>query len=180
MIGIDIDGVLADFVYSFTQVAALLDDRTEVFATGGQLDWDTLAEYVDENDVWRRIDTFPFWRYMYPLVTHGEIEQLRDFVRKGTEVTYITSRKNTSTTLRQTVDWLEAHGFPNPGNTLHAREKSPAIKSLGITDFLDDNPRHLREITGCKVWVRDQPYNRAPEFDGLPRVGSLGEWLRRL
>lgn len=181
MIGLDIDGVLCDFVYSFRQVAHHLNPDSDVYSTGGQLDWDVLADTEEEEDtIWRYIDTFPFWLNMTPLVTPGEIQQMVEYEFSTDYIVYITSRKDKGHAMEQTVDWLTKYGFPNPGHVISAREKSSVIKQKNVHAFLDDNPRHLREIQGCELWVRDWKYNRLEEFAHLPRVSSVGEWLRSI
>ncbi len=181
MIGFDIDGVLCDFVHGFRQVAHHLNPQSKVYSTGGQLEWDVLADSDEEEDkIWRYIDTFPFWLNMSPLVTPGEIQQMTDHMKQREGILYVTSRKEKGYAIEQTVDWLAKHGFPNPDAVISARDKSPVIRSHGMRAFLDDNPRHLREIEGTEVWVRDWKYNRLVEFDHLPRVSSVGEWLRSI
>ena len=178
-IALDIDGVLADFTYSWRRLGAKHFD-IEVYSCGGQLQWDFKdLTQPQENRLWRLIDDNDFWRNMYPLVSHGEIEHLRA-VSQEVDIAYVTSRKDRGDTAEQTREWLQAHGFPNADQLYQAREKAPVLKGIGATTLLDDNPRHLDEVTeaGIDVWVRDWPYNR-DHGEGLPRVGSLSEFLGR-
>ncbi len=96
----------------------------------------------------------------------------------GFEFVYVTNRQKGIDLHRQTVLWLNEHGWPK-GDLFVTRDKAEALRSFGKTlvAHLDDAPENIEAMRGLglPVWVRDWPYNR--HVLGVPRVGSLGEFL---
>ena len=179
VIGLDVDGVLADFTRAFRVIANDLYG-VPVHGSGGQPTWhphDLTAE--QDQQVWRVIDGKPrFWHNLDPIITPGEIADLNAIVRgEDEEVVYVTARHDRAAVA--TGYWLRANGLP-PGDVIHAGDKVPVLNDTPrLRGFLDDSPHGVTKMraAGLPVFVRDWPYNRHVE---AARVGSVGEYIAAL
>lgn len=177
LIGLDIDGVIADFVHPFGKMAQ------EMFGVrarpaGAQLQgrFNGLTD-EQERALWDRIDSDfmgEFWENLPPLVTPGEIEDMHALRSEGYEFTFVTSRHSKSK--YATERWLMKHGFV--GRLHMMKHKAPYLAEVeNLVAFIDDSPAHVEAMRDAqvKVYLRDWPYSR--HVTGVPRVGSVGEYL---
>lgn len=181
IIGLDIDGVLADFTRAYRAIAHDLHG-VPIHGGGAQPTWHP-HDLTDEQDaaVWAEINASGglFWRRLDPVVTPGEVSDLNALVADGYSVAYVTARH--AKTLYVTGRWLYEAGLPH-GEVTSANNKVPVLTRYGeaLQGFLDDSPHGVRRMhgAGLPVYVRDWPYNR--QIVGPPRVGSVGEYLHRI
>lgn len=179
-IALDIDGVLADFTYPFSDLAAdLYPDRMTPRAVGSQPTWhfEELSE-AEQARVWEAVDATggEFWRALPPLFTPGELEAMHVAELRGFRFVYVTARHSKAE--GPTHDWLQAHRLP-AGPLYMTGRKAGLLRGLPwLRGMLDDSPQGVEAMAraGLPVYVRDWPYNRALEREA-PRVGSLGEYL---
>jgi FMN phosphatase YigB (HAD superfamily) len=150
-IGLDIDGVLADFGSAVHSRA-----RAMGFASSDHA-WDLGLSRRDFEsvmaDAWQDAD---FWRALKPYPTAAAS---LCFVPR----VYLTARpiSNAVTSL-----WLAQHGFPAPERCLSVgdpRKKVAAARALRLTTFVDDKPETVQALAeaGLISYLYDQPWNRS-------------------
>lgn len=169
-IGIDIDGVLADFVPDYQRLHVKLTGR-DTFVEGDNIDpptwhWPALRGYTpaETSTVWATIMADPnFWKRLVPM--RHNIDSLsrvyRGLGEAGHEVYFVTTRigilakQQTEMWLRQWVVGFGAPGGPEV-TVLIARfgQKGLIAKGLGLDCFIDDN------YDNCVEVVRDSPATR--------------------
>lgn len=181
VIGLDVDGVLADFCRAYREIAHSLHG-VPVHGSGAQLTWHP-ADLTEAQDaeVWRAIEASDsFWRNLDPVITHGDILDLRAIERAGVaDFVYVTARHRWARS--QTLVWLARHGLP-AGRLHMTGDKAPVLaKYPGLVGFLDDSPHGVATLhaAGAPVYVRDWPYNRDLSA-AVPRVGGVGEYLHAI
>lgn len=185
VIGLDLDGVMADFTHPFSVVAHDLFPHVPVRTSGAQLTWafeGLTAEQLAE--VWAAVDGTggAFWFDLCPLFTRGERNTLVD-LSATYDIAYVTARMRRAH--EATSGWLHKHGLMVYRSEFHMPGGNKAAflrKRYGdrLIGFLDDKPAGVLEMhaAGLPVWVRDWPYNRDASVRGVvPRVGSVGEFL---
>ncbi len=198
VIGIDIDGVLADFTTAYVPLIQKVTGR-ELFpphwrqkATFPQTwDFDLDAGYTkaELSEVWKVIKTSKtFWRDLKPLegaVT--TIKHLNWLSERNTDIYFLTNRMGTHAK-SQTESWLYQCGMANPTVILVA-EKAPLVKALGIEAFIDDKPDTLNDVANHAqahgltvkghIYKMRAPYNVGLKRDDLIPVNSLAEMLEK-
>ena len=163
-IGIDVDGVLADFDSAFRQVehgmfgtsqtpqASTCDDEDESVAPSATLREATKnagESATRQAAVWRRIRaTADFWTTLRPCDAES-IRRLHGMMlRHRWEVVFITQRPQTAgdTAQRQTQRWLTRHGFDMPSVLVIAGSRGAAANALRLTYHVDDSPRNCVDV----------------------------------
>lgn len=177
----DVDGVLADFTYGWRTMAHYAHGY-ELYSCGGQRAWafeDMDPEHVDA--MWKRVaDSKSFWNDLYTLIGYGEILDMRESIRDF-EPLYLTHRPGMTASM-QTRNWLKNHLFPH-GEVINAYDKAKALDVFrgqrAIAAVIEDAPRNISAFlqAGWPIYIRDWPYNRLPEFEGIPRVSSISEFI---
>ncbi len=166
-IGLDIDGVLAQFS------KGMVDKAIELGLTGYPTrkedvsHWDHLS---DCGDLWKRIKyDESFWLYLEPFPDALPI----DF-----EVTrYITSRPIGN---EISYFWLWKNGFPNPERCTtvpNPDDKLEVLRQIGIDVFVDDRIETCHQIqdAGIQAILFNAPYQRGHAYTGLVPIYSLKE-----
>lgn len=197
-LGIDIDGVLANFTDS---CAKLITRKTGVKFPKASDEWPTVWswEKVDGvtpdhmDKVWEIITQkdSTFWKDLDPLpgITPA-MKRLDQLSKQGHDVTFFTHRMG-HRAKAQTEEWLYANYINYPCVILSGN-KTPLIKLLDITFFIDDKPSTIEDLyqtaererwyMGDKhFYLKDTPYNklnRRPEVriatsiqDALEKAG---------
>ncbi len=201
----DVDGVLADFCYGFSDLAIRRFHQPFIapYSNGGQPSWEWSHYPGIPHDVisamWAFIqESEIFWYDLLPLTPRGEIEDMRVTCRQF-NVAYMTARPG-DTAKQQTEDWLTEYGFPSGQVIIQADKPKGCHRLQGagaeIVGIIDDRPRTLVDLyeDGWPVTIRDAQYNRTDTADvsaqrrlslremdrvGL-RVTSLAEFLGRI
>lgn len=182
-VSFDVDGVIADFVLSFTReaykVSKLFPIDVDIYRTNEQKVWKFPWPNDFYDEVWEEIDnTYNWWMTLEPIVTTQEVAAI-NFLIKEHDVYFITSRKRTLglPACKQTSLWLESIGI----NASHAvtiatqpDKKHQLINALDIDCHIDDKPNIIELVnnhSGAISCVRRWEYN----------VGALGqEWFNNL
>lgn len=180
IIGVDCDGVLADFTYGYknklfevsgVRRIGLNEDPTMWYWAQGQAGY-TPAE---DSAAWASIKTDPmFWATLPPYAnTRRVLNELDELMLAGHEVYYITHRMGVAPHL-QTRAWLEQNGAVAGPQVLIVRDhvfpggKEPAnkghlAKGLGLTHLIDDKPENCLDVKAasplCDVYLLEQPWN---------------------
>jgi uncharacterized HAD superfamily protein len=189
-IGIDLDGVLADFVWKFTWTMARRFPEVAGLPmhTGEQPTWEfhklpgITREMVAET--WQVVEETPDWWVDVPLcATPDEVRWLGRIAERH-EVFVVTARYphgTGSSVTAQTRQWLHRYGLGAAGLLLTTR-KGLAAQALGLGYFLDDHAGNAVDVadstTGlCQVLLLDRPFNRDLQDLRVSRVPSLGAFL---
>ncbi len=166
-IGLDIDGVLADFVGGFLREAQLagMGDRFPKSAEEWVFHHPPDREAFDE--IWEQIEgDRSFWLGLSPLMRPSDIP--------FEPALYCTARPIAT---EVTQAWLFAHGFPpSPVSTVpYGHSKLHSLKTNKIEAFVDDNLGNYDEITkgGIVCYLWDTPANRHRTEGGLKRIFGL-------
>lgn len=195
-IGIDIDGVLADFNGSYARL--LIRDGLNLLPKGWEDNpnwpttwfWERDAGYTKEAEshAWKEHilkENSQFWRKLDPLP--GAKQALRRFntvTNLGVEVLFITNRMG-HRAKRQTEEWLYEFGINFP-TVILAADKPPVLKSLGVTHFIDDKLDTLNDclIAGLRrevnLYLKDAPYNRVGRQPGYKVVDGIWPFVEDL
>ena len=179
---LDIDGVLADFVLGFRQLA---NQRygVPVYGTMEQLDWSfpdlTVAQ---QNHLWTEIrESKTFWRDLPVLPTN--VLLLEDAVDNH-RVYFCTSRPGDSAQY-QTAAWLDEKFYITYPTVIVSSEKGRVAAGVGANFALDDKVEHIRQIqrdSSANAFLLDRPYNQDPDFGPwplLPRAQTVDEFFTK-
>ena len=200
-IGLDIDGVLADFVPVYQALFVSLTGRN-AFEPGDNVDppvwdWPTLRGYTDEETsaVWKVITSdLAFWLKLQPHSqnTHTLRAMLKELERRH-EVYFVTSRPG-ERSKRQTEIWLyEQLAYPMRVPNVYptvlivgSRAKGRIAKALKLDVYIDDNFDNVMdcatEAPTTRTYLLNRRYNRQDEqgramipAPGIRRVDTLGQ-----
>ena len=195
VLGIDIDGVLADFNTAYAE--------TLVETTGVDLlplnwrenianksyptswNWDIDAGYTKEQirQTWERaiFTSSKFWKSLPPLP--GAIDAIKQFNKlslDGHEIYFLTHR-NGKKAKQQTEEWLYDHGMNYP-TVLLSGDKLPILVNLGANFFIDDKLATVNEVYRAKalhnVYLLNCPWNNEGREKGLKSVHTVEEALK--
>jgi uncharacterized HAD superfamily protein len=179
-IGIDVDGVLANFNDDYGRILVETSGRNLIPAnfTIDDIDtwhWEKKLGYTakEVDAVWRVIDTHPFfWSALRALPGARHLTALN-----AHDVYFITSRPGV-TAKQQTENWLVAHGIFRP-TVLISSKKGPVVAGLDLDFFVDDKLENCVEVEAAapntRVYLLDYKYNRDMAFNR--RVQTLTQAL---
>lgn len=188
----DIDGVLADFIKGFTELAYKSFNSGIIPFTTCDLkskDFDEDFPSIPLADTWDHIIKYPeeFWNSLNTLATELELSKLQR-LHSDNIVYFVTQRPNYATWSAR--DWLYKHIAPLIPNVIVIPEKSQTAYKKGeiaravSADYaIEDNVSNATALSlECrKVFFIDKPYNQC---DFLPhnveRVKTLGEALDQI
>lgn len=182
-IGIDLDGVVADFCARYRQLTLDTFNKPDP-PDMPQTNWDPPWVSKEEDDlIWKQIrGTQDFWLSLGPekgtsLLT--EASYLCD-------IYFITTRTPTlgQATETQSQRWLYTHFDIRYPQVIVTRKKGEVAAALDLFAFIDDKPSNLDRIQAeaptCArtTYLRDKPYNQ--ESQAHIRVPDLNTFLKRL
>ncbi len=182
----DVDGVLADFVYSFTVLANRLYG-TPVTLTDDQPRWDGFPGMTPEqiDETWAVINRSPdFWTNVKPAVATHTFDRINSLQDKA-NVYFTTNRKDYGTdTAGQTWQWLQDNGVLLPSVVL-VEKKGELARSINADFLIDDKAGNAiyaayHAAPKLKSYILDRPYN---QFDNnvigskVTRVYTVKDFL---
>lgn len=178
-VGVDVDGVLANFVGSARTVCKQLfngrpDDH--LIQTGWGFDSIGITK-EEENLLWRTIDAAPnWWMGLDRLPETNLLGKLCQDHR----VIFITNRKDGSCGLPievQTARWLEQNYHLDHPTVTISDNKGPLAAGLKLDYFIDDRPKNVAEVHPYvqATALLDATYNQ--EFSHTWRVHSFDEFV---
>lgn len=179
-IGVDMDGVVADFVGAFSRLSAAMHAKPLPPATRWDW-WDDALTPEEFDKSWQWIRQNPqFWETLHPtqdFILAGRQVILESHSQKD-DVYFITSRHGHGVQYH-TTEWLIRHGIPRPHVIMapDAVAKARVAKALGLDVFVDDKPENVTAVAPHVPVTRlfSQPWNQ--DADTQLRVFSLKEVL---
>ena len=194
-IGVDVDGVLADFNRSFIERVTVVT-RKDLFPPRpfDIMTWDYPESYgysdAEVSAVWDDVKRDPlFWSSLSAYVgTWDAIHALRlRESNNGDEVYFITARPGYRPKV-QTEIWLRVNsGYPTWTPTvLISSDKAGCASALKLDKYIDDRVKNVVLVASTQqsqttVYVMDRPWNA--DFDceayGVTRVRSVQEMFYR-
>jgi uncharacterized HAD superfamily protein len=180
-VGVDMDGVIDDFVSAFRYEAQRVLGRAfPLFSSDWDFsNWNMTAE--EQGKVWDRIRETENWFLWREGPFSGSINPLLN-LSKSYELYFITTRVQTQglSVQTQTQYRLSNLGVEFP-TVVVIKDKGPVSAALQLDAFIDDRIENLQRIQECspstKIYLMDQTYNenfREPE--SWTRVRSLREF----
>lgn len=195
ILGIDVDGVLADFNTSFAEAmieVTGVDQFPKNWREGikdktypNTWNWDLDAGYNKEQSrkVWEQgiLTSSKFWKSLAPLSGAQEaIKQFNRLSNEGHEVYFLTHR-NGKKAKQQTEEWLYDLGMNYP-TVLLTGNKLPVIANLGVNFFIDDKLATVNEVYRAKVvknlYLFNSPWNVEGREKGLVSVHTIEDALK--
>ena len=193
-IGVDIDGVLADFTGGARR---FFKDKfggpsDKVVQTGWGFDSLNTDDFrLPENHeeiLWEHVDATPNW--WCSLEPEKGTSLLPEVAAKH-DVYFITNRKskhydNGMSVRQQTQYWLRTQfGIEFP-TLIMIKDKGPIVRDLELNYFLDDRDANLISILQhsygngdpCRSFVMNQPYNSHVLF--VPRAMSFDDFAKEI
>ena len=180
----DIDGVLADFCWGFTEAAGLKPWSHTV-----QQAWDFDEHLFPKHlqaSTWEKVTNTPWWWVGLPsLLTRApEEEAFRRIVdRNDIQHVFCTHRQGTPNAQQQSQMWLcDELGVQAPSVVLSKR-KGEVARAIGATYAIDDKAQNcscihwFSDTPQTKVYVLDRPYNRIELPKRVRRVASIEEFI---
>ena len=172
---VDIDNVVAQAEQEVQRIFHELTGKpwpSATYASAGGLDTSNL-----DPDLIERIFDYFHERSIPVLPLVPGARRVLQQLQKGYRIVLITARRPTARP--QTLAWLEAHGVPFD-ELHHAKDKTDAAE--GIVLAVDDHPEHVSDYLdqGVRVFLMDQPWNRAFSAAGATRVSDWDELWKRL
>lgn len=144
-IGIDIDGVLADFVTGFNALAKK-EYNVDLPNPAPEWDWAKAGGLTSaqRNRLWELIKSTPFFGTLPPKAGAPDaLDRLNDLAGNGHDVYFITTRPGVTAKMWSEL-WLTGHGCNIPTVLLAVNEegKGSIAKGLGLDVFVDDKPEN--------------------------------------
>ena len=184
-IGIDLDGVLCDFVHGFADLLCHIEaiPLPENFAPKNWLWYPELGVSKETvKKAWEQIESFPlFWGNLDPLPTaQNDLNALGKLEQAGHDLYFITNRPHFRAKF-YSEEWLKRFGIEHP-TVLIVGEKGPAAKALQLDLFIDDkvencyNVLHHRGVK-TRVYLFEQSYNAEFKDIYVHKVPSIQAML---
>ncbi len=160
-LGLDIDGVLANFNQSYIALASKRLNRP--IATHEPEEWNYLLNrgvlLEEETKLWEWIEDNPQW--WEELSGYEENISAAFCIPQEVDVYYISSRPTPA--LRHTKNWLKRMNLGEAAVIL-TYEKGPVARALKLDYFIDDRPENCLEVKGCHsschVTMLSRPWNQ--------------------
>lgn len=184
-IQIDVDGVLADFLWGAYTIAHSFDSSVVIKSTIESKDWnnwDGLDRSII-NKVWEEIKTRPyFFCDLKPLITPEEMRMLSRLHVSGNEIYFVTARPG-KTSKWQTEQWL--WDKLNVSATVIMTPDKAGFSKLIHPDWsIEDNAMNAYKI-GLNIgpthsFILDRLYNKELHCMSAKRVGTVKEFLEAI
>lgn len=180
IVGVDIDGILADYPFSFMQ---FVNKKMKTNFKREQIrDYDlknnlglTTEQYIQIKDEYRQSGQKRF----IPLVL-GSVDLLKLLKSQGYTIILLTSRpyKKYKRIFADTQEWLKKHKLIYDAILYDEDKDVRLIKEFGgqkVKFFIEDVLSNANKISdlGVKVFLVDKPYNQGAEAANVIRVKDL-------
>ena len=183
MVGLDIDGVIADFLPPFLEILAErvgkgpIDPESIIdpsFISHPSIPNEAISDCMMEVSYNAR-----FWQQLAPLPTARQWQTLNELSRAG-RLVFLTHRyeRDTYSIHEVTCDWLKQHGVSDPVVYFTQKQKSKLVKKLKVELFVDDrheNCLDVAENTEAVVLMPHRSYNGSFSHPKVQRIQDLEE-----
>ena len=185
LVGMDIDGVVADFLGPFLRFVEKTTCcgplAAETITDLSFKDHPELTDEVLETCLAELARARDFWPELAPLLAPSEWEALEALSRKE-QLVFITHRHphDTYDIYQITSDWLRKHGVSKPVVHFTQQYKSEVVQSLGVNLFVDDrheNCQDVAEKTQATVIMPHRHYNQSFIHPRVKRIRNFNELL---
>lgn len=188
-LGLDVDGVLADFNTAMIQRVVNVTGRDLFPPRPFDIPvWDYPEHYgysqTETSATWEDIrKDEKFWLNIHPyneterVLTH--LFRLSYFRDADTEVYFITARPGIRAKA-QTERWLRIYGFDDDPTVLISPHKGLCATALNLDRYIDDKTENAWDValTGTTTFLMDRPWNRnATPHATVRRVNSVLDML---
>lgn len=196
-IALDIDGCLANFHYSFSEVANKLFGTPIIKEINDvkKYDWTDWNILTKEQCrlTWKKIDkdVENFWLNANSLVDELIFKRLEILEKGNNNIFFVTLRRDTAgmNVLQQTNLWIRKHSNLKHFCTIPTEKKGKILDGIKAKYFLDDSPEQVIEASieapKCKSFLLVRPYNayaiefinKSHKFKNIGIVYSVDEFL---
>lgn len=164
----DVDGVLADFVRGFTELAGVPEPWSTRENTAQWSFRDKIAPEV-VSATWDKIkNSYDFWQFLPALVGRDTFNRINT-LQAHNHVLFVTARVSHHNAQLQTIRFLQYWGVRLP-NVVVSHKKGEVAAAVGAHYHIDDKP----ENAACVHWMADKQPCRS-YF--LETAVSKGQWL---
>lgn len=179
-IGIDVDGVLADFNRAFIDYIPRVTGR-DLFPTGyvpTTWNYPEALGYTgaEVSKVWEGIKADDsFWRF---LPAYPDTVRMLSFLAATTHDIYFITNRPGRTAKTQTERWLQIHGFDRPPTVLISSHKGDCAFALLLDLYLDDRDENCLEVfeeSDTNGYMLAQPWNT--KYPRIPRLDALTDFI---
>jgi 5'(3')-deoxyribonucleotidase len=163
ILGIDIDGVCADFIHKcLVRVSQESQDNFKKGLVDEELN-DLISDVVNDPNFYSDLEVIRD--------SQSSLVSLSEFY----DIWYITAR--TSNLIPETLLWLRENNFPNWENVQQSSDKGLSCLYLNVEALVEDQVKHAEAAAtwGTKVWLFEQPYNRNVELKS-PTIERVHCW----
>jgi uncharacterized HAD superfamily protein len=184
IVGMDVDGVVADFLPAFIRLLEKKTGNSIITETITDLTFkghDFVTDQILE-DCMAAVSQDPeFWSILPSLLAPSEWEALDDLSRRD-ELVFITHRyqRETYDINQVTCDWLRKQGVSKPVVHFTQQYKSEVVERLGVKLFVDDrheNCLDVAEKTQATVIMPHRHYNQSFIHPRVKRIKNFNELL---
>lgn len=185
-VGLDIDGVLADFNQSFRKLIHEVSGKELIPAKDYTPVWHYPQHYgytsKEINKVWDVIKTTSFWLDLAPYENLNPVwDKIFELEKSQVDFYFITSRVGQQVK-HQTEEWLMRHlgVFPT---VLISERKGHIARGLDLDYFLDDKPENWEDVdaTGTEAYLINRQWNKdAKHIPDVCRVDTVLEFLEKI
>ena len=185
LIGIDVDGVIANFTDAAREVCKKLYGKPADYLKQTEWDFQCLGITAEEETkMWWEIDATPNWWLSLKRLPHTEyLELLSDTC----DLLFITKRRYSTvySIAQQTQRWLATHTKVQNPSVIVTKDKGKLCRLLKVDYFIDDKFENCVDVKkkspNTKVFVKEELYNKRQALAfGLPTVVTFNEFARRI
>ena len=189
-VGLDLDGVVADFRTAFLEVAARVLGRAAIRRPASFMPDVDGVSAADSKRVWKVITETPNWWTTLVAYEPAQIARLYQIMRRRCwEVSFLTSRIPTAgdSVQFQSQAWLESHGYYLPPVVTVPGSRGEIANALRLDAVIDDQFLNCLEIVGASqakamllLRVGDEKLEREATERGIGVVHRLEEAIDML
>jgi 5'(3')-deoxyribonucleotidase len=177
-IGLDVDGVFADFVGGAREVCKKLFGKPDDSLVQTSWSFESLGiKDYEERLMYKEIDgTQNWWMHLKKMPNTSLLKTLTELHR----VVFITNRKDGAgwPIEEQTAEWLKQQFHIYNPMVIISRDKGPVAKGLELDYYIDDRPKNVQNVVEfypkCQTYLYRDTFNH--EFKHEPEVKSFNEF----
>jgi uncharacterized HAD superfamily protein len=181
-VGIDIDGVVADF----NRALAVEMGVSPTHAHPDQWDWPRkVAPDLIVDRVWAHVTNRAEWWFDHikpyaEAVSHPFLRDLH-YLSEEANLYFITARPQVPGMKKWTEMWLRLYLKLTTPSLIIAQDKGLVAQGIGLTHFLDDNADNCTSVAEqtagrCATFIIHRPYNAEYEHRHVKRIHTLADF----